>query len=53
MVSVSDVKLRVLWVKKQNGHGHVKKEINVKVCESHFKTYGYCWGYHLLSVISS
>ena len=35
MVSVSDVKLRVLWVKKQNGHGHVKKEINVKVCESH------------------
>ena len=23
--------------KKQNGHGHVKKEINVKVCESHLQ----------------
>ena len=43
MVSVSDVKLRVLWVKKQNGHGHVnKKEINVKVCESHLQRHTDC-----------
>ena len=35
MVSVSDVKLRVLWVKKQNGHGHVKKR---NKCKSMWKS---------------